>query len=455
MSSYSDFVSTRLSETHTDGIPVVADRVHDGLYPFQRIIVARALELGRYCIFADTGLGKTAMQAVWADHVSRHTGGRVLIVAPLAVAQQTVAEAARFGVTVEYARHQHDSTSQIVITNYDMLAHFDPARYVGIVLDESSILKHEFGAHKQQIVSAFCPTPFKLACTATPSPNDFTELGNHYEFLGVKSRAEMLSEFFVHDAAAHSDWRLKKHGRRRFWEWIGTWSSVIQHPRDMGFDDHRFDLLPLSVEYHEVELDQSLAQSAGFLFPMPAVTLSEQRAVRRQSTQARVEVIRRIVEQTDHALIWCETNDEADAIEAGIEGAVQIAGCDDREVKAERMTAFARGEIATLVTKPKIAGFGMNWQVCNCVVFAGVSHSFEQTYQAIRRCYRFGQTRPVTVHFLVCGGDAMIVENYRRKEAEHHQMRAEMVRCLNGNATTKRWDDYEPTQPLEVPAWLG
>lgn len=401
----------------------------------------------------------TLMELEWARHVS--VRGRVIILCPLAVAQQTIAEAARFGVDATYLRAD-DGSSPIVVTNYEMLDRFDAAKFAGVVLDESSILKAYDGSTRTQIIRAFEATPFKLAATATPAPNDFTELGNHAEFLGVRSRAEMLAEFFVHDGGSTQDWRLKGHAVRAFWRWVASWGAVIRSPVDLGHDGSAYVLPDLRMHEHVIESDAETARAAGVLFATDARTLHEQRAVRRGSIDLRVEIASRITRDVDSAIVWCELNDESSALAAAIDGAVEVRGSDTPESKADALTRFARGEIRVLVTKSSIAGFGMNFQRCACIVFAGVSHSYEQTYQAIRRCWRFGQTRPVDVHVIRMDVERFIVENYRRKEADAARLAQEMsvqvrdqVRAEVQGRTSREWNAYEPRVAMIVPNWIG
>lgn len=427
------------------------------LFPHERDLVGWALRRGRAAIFADTGLGKTAMQLEWARHVS--TKGRVLILTPLAVAQQTVAEGVRFGVATEYTRH--DTGAHIIVTNYEMLHAFDATQFAGIVLDESSILKAYDGRTRTQLIQAFAQTPYRLACTATPAPNDFTELGNHAEFLGIKTRMEMLSEFFIHDGGSTQDWRIKGHAVRPFWTWVATWGAVVRLPSDLGHDDGAFRLPPVEMHEHVIQMDDHDAAATGMLFAMDAATLNEQRAVRRATTGKRSAIVRDLVDNAEPAVVWCELNREADEIAAAIPGAVQIAGADDMDTKIARLVGFARGDYRVLVTKPSIAGHGLNWQHCANVVFAGVSHSYEQTYQAIRRCWRFGQTHPVHVHMLRAETEGLVMANYRRKEADAARMAADMLEHVkesmvaNVRGTGRKWNPYHPKKEIVVPTWIG
>lgn len=452
---YESFVAGKMRAA-TFGPVNDGSEVAEHLYPFQADLVGWALRKGRAALFADTGLGKTAMQIEWARQCASH--GQVLILAPLAVADQTVREAARFGVPVAYCREHTDAP--IMIANYEMLRHFDPSKLAGVVLDESSILKAVDGKTRTHIIQAFEDTPYRLACTATPAPNDHTELGNHSEFLGALSRAEMLAEFFVHDGGSTQNWRLKGHAREAFWGWVSTWGAVVKKPSDLGYDDGRYDLAPLKIHEERIEVDHSDVWGEGLLFAPAAVKLNDQRKVRKATLPQRVECIRQLTEDGDQWLVWCEYNREAAALTKAIDGAVNVQGSDSPEVKRDRLMGFTDGSIRVLVTKPSIAGFGMNWQQCNHMAFVGPSHSYEQTYQAIRRCWRFGQTKPVHVHIVAAATERAIVANYRRKERAAEELSTEMRRHIGAairddvGAVRRRWTPYDTNQAMRLPTWL-
>ena len=390
--------------------------LHADLFPFQRDIVGWALRRGRAAIFADCGMGKTAMQLEWADKVPAE---RVLILTPLAVAPQTVAEAAKFGIqSVGYARSQATADSRIVVANYEMLEHFDPAAFEAVVLDESSILKAYDGKTRTQIVDAFAKTPYRLACTATPAPNDYMELGNHAEFLGTMSRAEMLAMFFVHDGGEVQKWRLKGHAESEFWHWLCSWAVMIRKPSDLGYEDGAFVLPELRM--HELAVDSATLEVAK--------TLQERITARRESVTERVLACAALVNaSTGPFLIWCNLNAESEQLAVAIPGAVEVKGSDKTEKKEHALNAFSRGEIRVLITKPSIAGFGMNWQHCAQVAFVGLSDSYEQFYQAVRRCWRFGQQNAVDVHVITAKAEGAVVDNIKRKEADAMNMAASMV----------------------------
>lgn len=454
--NYLDYLANKSRSVDFRGIKPRGTASH--LFAFQKAIVEWALRQGRAANFADTGLGKTIMQVEWARQVSSE--GRVLVLAPLAVANQTSDEAAKYGVDIPYCRE--DNGSRIVITNYEMAPQFDSSKFAGIVLDESSILKNYTGKTRNALISMFQDTPYRFACTATPAPNDYTELGNHSEFLGALTRAEMLSEYFLHDGGSTQNWRVKGHAVESFWRWMCTWGVVVRNPADIGFESNAFDLPPLHMHEERVPLDASDAHAAGFLFAPDARTLNEQRAVRRATVAHRVSIAARLAELHREPLIcWCEYNREADQIAAAIPGAVQIAGSDSPETKKDRLMAFSRGQIRVLVTKPSIAGFGLNWQHCRRMFFAGPSHSYEQTYQAIRRCWRFGQDQDVHVHIAATTAESAIVQNYRRKEADAARMGAEVVhytkdltRASLGMTVSRGFNPYNPRQSMELPSWI-
>lgn len=455
MSDYDEFIAAKLSRFEGRGIDVADLEINESLFPHQIDLVRWALAKGRAAVFADTGLGKTAIQLEWARHVS--TRGRVLVLAPLAVAQQTEREAARLGIECAYERH--DTGEPIVVTNYDRIHLFDPSLFAGVVLDESSILKSYDGATCTALIEAFSRTPFRLACTATPAPNDFTELGNHSEFLGAKTRVEMLAEFFCHDGGSTQDWRLKGHARRVFWEWVASWGAVVRSPADLGHDASAYTLPALRWHAHSVGVDHSQAHASGSLL-LAGAGLAEQRAIRRSTVGARVEAAAALVDNDRPAVIWCELNDEGDALAAAIPGSVNVAGADSSEEKERKLADFSEGRVRVMISKPKIAGFGLNWQHCANVVFVGASHSYEQTYQAVRRCWRFGQRSPVDVHVIAAETDAAIVDNYRKKEAaaalmfdESAPMVRDAVRASLA-ATSRSWNEYSPKQTMEIPSWL-
>ena len=430
--SYADFLARKALTVAPVGFEPTDYTAN--LFQFQRDIVALACKLGRFCVWADCGMGKTPMQLEWASQICRQTGGRVLVLAPLAVSHQTVREAAKFGIEgVEFASHPSDTDARIVVTNYQKLSHFSPADFVGIVLDESSILKAMDGKTRSAILDAFRHTPYRLACSATPAPNDYMELGNHAEFVGVMTREEMLSMFFVHDGGDTSQWRLKGHAKSKFWEWVCTWAVTIRKPSDLGYDDATFQLPPLDMVDHVVHTPlEAITDEHGQhgLFPTQALTLGDQRAVQRSSLELRVAEAVALANQPGQWIVWCHLNDESAALTAGIDGAVEVTGSDSDDHKTRAMLDFQEGRTRVLVSKSSICGFGMNFQNCHQVVFVGLSHSYESFYQAIRRCWRFGQNRPVQAHVVYDWAEGAVVENLRRKELESTDMAVRMVEIM-------------------------
>jgi superfamily II DNA or RNA helicase len=418
--TYADYLADKLALDPPTGLADLPD-LHPSLFDWQHDVVRWALRRGRAALFEDCGLGKTFQQLEWA----RHIPGPVLILAPLAVAEQTVAEATRFGIPALHAKQQADvRDGWITVTNYEKLAHFDPAAFTGIVLDESSILKSYDGATRTALIEAFGRTPFRLACTATPAPNDFMELGNHAEFLGVMSRTEMLATYFVHDGGETQQWRLKRHATRDFWRWVCSWAVTIRNPGDIGYDGSSWTLPPLKVHSHTVETEAE----GLFLLPMEAQTLSERLTARRTTTEARAMRAAAIVNATAGPwVVWCHLNAEADALLALIPDATEIRGSDSEAAKVAAFEGFQSGRIRVLVTKPSIAGFGLNWQHCHQMAFVGLTDSWEQYYQATRRCWRFGQTHSVDVHCIAADTEGAVVANLRRKDEEADQMAKAMA----------------------------
>ena len=445
--NYDDFIASKKKiEVPTGHNP---GDLNEHLFDFQHAIVTWAVRRGRAAIFADTGLGKTLMQLSWAQEVQRHTGGKVLILAPLAVSEQTIEQGSTFGIDV--SRYAGQTAGGIYITNYERIDEAFATEWAGIVLDESSILKSHDGKTRTKIIDYAQGIPYRLSCTATPSPNDFEELGNQCEFLGVMTRTEMLATYFVNDTGDTGTWRLKGWGASKFWEWMGTWAVVLRNPSDIGFDGSAY-LLP-APEYFEHVVD---AESDGDLFAKPAQTMTERRKAQRNSIEQRCAALAALVNsQPDEPwLIWCHLNDEAELLASLIPGAVNVQGSDKPETKAAQMLRFSHGELRVLISKPKICGFGMNWQHCARMAFVGLDDSFEKFYQAVRRCFRFGQKRNVHVHLFVAENEGQVLNNLKRKEQQHHEMSANMVdhmrdimnNELKGTANVKeeyREDVYE------------
>jgi len=455
--NYANFLTAKTIKHTTTGI--ARDLSRYPLFPHQRELAEWALRRGRAAIFAATGLGKTRMHLAWGHEVAGETQQPVIVLAPLAVADQTVAEGRLIGVPVMHVMQQSDVRAGVNVCNYERLHRLDPSAFSGVVLDESSIIKHHDAKTFGLLCDAFERTDFKLCATATPAPNDWTELGTHAEFLGIRSRTEMLSEFFVHDGGDTQTWRLKGHARHEFWRWVASWGALIQSPADLGHDDANYRLPKLSIHEHIIETGQA---KPGELFASEAQTLSERRVARRASIADRVARCAATVtrEHRESWIVWCDLNDEADALRAAIPDAVEIRGPDTIEEKEARLAAFARGAIRVLVTKPSIAGWGVNWQHCARMAFVGVTDSFEAYYQAVRRCWRFGQKRPVDVHIFASDLEGAVVANLKRKEADALKMSAalsvetESFVRENVLGVTRERNPYNPSRPITVPAFL-
>lgn len=428
------------------------------LFDFQQALIEWALYTGRAAILADCGLGKTAMELVWGENVVRHTKGRVLLAAPLAVSSQIVREAEKFGIRVT---RSSDGTAHpgITVTNYERLHLFTPSDFVGFIGDESSILKSFDGQRKAEITVFMRHLPYRLLSTATAAPNDYVELGTTSEALGYLGHMDMLNRFFKNDLNNSATgrmrgevikWRLKGHAEVPFWRWVCSWARAIRRPSDLGFDDTRFVLPPLNYTEHLVE---SNTLGDGMLFALPAVGLKEQREERRRTIRERCERAASLVNGTGQpALVWCDLNEEGDILESLIPDAVQVAGSDSDEAKEERMLAFGTGQARVLITKKKIGAWGMNYQHCAHVVDFP-SHSFEQFYQGVRRCWRFGQTRPVQVDLVTTEGQTGVLKNMQRKAAQADRMFSNLVAEMNASLTIERAAKF--TRQTEVPQWLS
>ena len=428
----------------------------DWLYDFQLALVEWAIRKGRAAIFADCGLGKTPMQLVWAENVCRKTGGRVLILTPLAVARQTEKEAAKFDIKATVSRDGALSDG-IVITNYEKLHLFDAADFAGVVCDESSILKSFTGATRSAVTVFMRKVPYRLLATATAAPNDYIELGTSSEALGYLGHMDMLNRFFKNDQANSATgrqfgevvkWRLKGHAEIPFWRWVCSWARAIRRPSDLGFDDSRFVLPELTQTEYIVEAN-TLAD--GMLFALPAVGLVEQRDERRRTIEERCERIAALVDTGNQALVWCQLNAEADLLEKLIPDAQQVSGAHSDTEKERRLSDFAEGNLRVLVTKPKIGAWGLNLQNCAHVTFFP-SHSYEQFYQGVRRCWRFGQTRPVRVDVVATEGERDVLKNLYRKAGQADAMFSSLVAQMNDSIAIDRQLVY--AEKTEVPSWL-
>jgi len=453
--SYHDFIKTKLFELKKTGFE--CGDLSPMLFDYQKDLVRWALNMGRCALFTMTGTGKTIMQCEWAKRVQEKTQGSVLLVSPLAVSSQTIREGKKIGLEIRYCKNQSEVKSGISITNYERLESFTPGYFTGIVLDESSILKSFTSSTRDMLVHNFKDVQYKLACTATPAPNDFMELGNHAEFLNVMTRNEMLSMFFVHDGGDTSKWRLKGHAATKFWQWVASWAAILNKPSDLGYSDKGFDLPPLNVH----NLTVSSTANSEFLFAMEAQTLEERRAARKDSLSDRVKICADMVnESKEPFLVWCDLNSESEMLRKLIKGAVEVKGSDDSEYKEKSLLLFSDNQIRVLISKPSICGHGMNWQHCNKMAFVGLSDSFEQYFQAVRRCWRFKQTKPVDVYVITSEAEGAVVNNIKRKEADAMRMIMSMVehtsRFVKDNIKSgvKMDRSYEPGKDMVIPAWL-
>lgn len=428
------------------------------LFDFQRDIVKWALKMGKAAIWADCGLGKSFIQLEIAKHIHEHTQGDVLILAPLAVTSQTKAEGVKIGIDVHVCRRQEDVKKGINITNYQMLDKFNPSSYAAIILDESSILKSFTGQIRTQIISMFAKTPYRYACTATPAPNDYMELGNHAEFLGVMLRTEMLSMFFVHDGGDTAKWRLKGHADEKYWEWLCSWAVMMAKPSDINYDDNGFILPDIKHHEHVIATNQKLE---GELYVREAQTLNEQQKARRQTIQDRVSFTADLINNTaDTWLVWCNLNDESEALNKAIHNSVEVKGAQSLEHKEKAMIDFTEGKIKCLISKPSICGHGMNWQHCSNVAFVGLSHSYEQYYQAIRRCWRFGQKKEVNIHIITADIEGSVLHSIKRKEIYAEKMKKNMIVHMqklnekNIKNIARSVNHYSPRAKMELPLWI-
>jgi hypothetical protein len=430
------------------------------LFPHQLAITSWALRRGRAAIFAGTGLGKTAMELAWGNAVADHTDKPVLIFAPLAVSQQHIREAQKFGLPARVVKSQADIRHGVNVTNYQKIEHFNISEFGGIVLDESSILKSTDGRYRTRLIEECARVAFRLAATATPAPNDFMELGNHAEFLGTMSYTDMLATFFTHDGGDTQKWRLKGHAENEFWKWMASWAVMIRKPSDLGFANDGYDLPPLNQTQHLVAADYAPSLDTGLLFPMEARTMQERLSARRDTVAERVALAASLTPADRPFVWWCNLNSESEALAKSIPGAVELRGADSDDDKERKLLDFTEGRIRVLVTKASLTGFGMNWQHCADTGFVGLNDSFEQVFQSIRRFWRFGQTKPVNVHFIAAETEGAVVANLRRKEADADRMAASMVLHMADlsraeiTGTVRTVPDYQPTQPIVLPEFL-
>ena len=423
--NYADFLATKAARHQSDGIIVDPDMIHSSLHDWQRRIVVDTLGRGRGAVFADTGMGKTRMQVEW----SRLIGNRSLILAPLSVARQTVRESHKIDAEVRYVRSPAEVTDGVSITNYEMADKFDPSMFDSICLDESSILKCFTGTTRNALIKQWRETEYRSSWSATPAPNDVTELCNQAEFLGVMPRNEMLAAYFVHD---QDGWRMKGHATDPMFKWMASWAIAARRPSDVGGDDTLYELPKLTVE--SVVVDVPLSQD-GQLFATDLGGVGGRAQIRRSTLDARVEASAELASRPGQWIVWCGLNDEAEGVTRIVDGAVNVSGTMTPDEKADIFEAFQDGEVRVLVTKPSIAGFGMNFQNCHQMIFVGLSDSWESYYQAVRRCWRFGQESPVDAYVVVSELEQQIVENIIRKEQTVAEWVDRLVRHMNEERT--------------------
>lgn len=434
MREYIEFLKTKQTAIEESGFVVDENNMNGLLFPFQKYCIKRALKAGRFALFEDCGLGKTIQQLEWADKVQKHIGKPVLILAPLGVIGQTVKEGTKFGyevIELGLTVFDQDLKAGIYITNYDNMENIDAYLFGGVVLDESSILKNFAGKTKQALIDSFKDTPYKLCCTATPSPNDTTELCNHAEFLNVMTRNEMLAMYFVHDGGSTSDWRLKGHAKQDFWDFVSTWAVMLSKPGDIGFDSNGYDLPPLNIIEEYVHTEK---RDNGMLFNDVAVSATDYHKELRATMTERLNRVAEIVNASnDSFIIWIGHDEEGQYLRNIIPGAVEVKGSDNKGYKKEKLLGFGNGDFRVLITKLKIAQFGLNYQNCHNQIFASLDFSFEATYQGIRRSYRFGQENEVNIYLIATDTMQNVRRSFDEKQSSFLAMQKSMTEAMNRN----------------------
>ena len=456
--SYEKFIAAKAYSPIYAGIDVDLEDLNPALFDNQRYIVHRALRQGRFAVWSGVGTGKSVIQLSWADEVQKHCNKPIIVFAPLAVSHQLAREANKFGVTANVVTCQDEVTNGINITNYEKLDKFDMSVFCGVVLDESSLLKSQTGKYRTQLINECSHMQFKLACSATPSPNDYMELGNHAEFLSIRTYTEMLAEFFTHDGGNTAKWRLKKHGSNKFWEWLATWAVMFRKPQDIGFDVEGYDLPPLNITYKTT--DVLMTPQDGTLFYIPGGSIQDRRAVRKASLVERCTLAADIVNASDEQwLVWCGLNDESDLLAKSINESVEVAGKHSDSHKIQAMLDFQNESTKVLVSKPSICGMGLNFQQSHNMIFVGLSDSFEELYQAIGRQYRFGQTSPVNIIIVHDVKEGNVIANIKRKWNDADAMLDKMVEQMKKQhirmmGTSKRDTElYERDYNIKLPDW--
>ncbi len=459
---YQEFIDSKQRKPKPMGFEVDKESLNPRLFQWQRDVVHWALKRGRAALFEETGHGKSFQQLVWSEQVHKHTNKPVIIHCPLGVRQQTEREAIKFGIDCKVAvvNDQSEVVNGINLVNYEKLHHFDASLFAGVVLDESQILKAFTGKTKRQLCEFYSQTPYRLACTATPAPNDHMELGNQSEFLGIMPSNEMLSRWFINDTMKAGGYRLRGHAQNDFWDWVASWAVCISKPSDVGGSDDGFVLPKLNVQRHVVVPDQQFIPE-GMLFATGGVSATKIHEEKRASNSARARKTAELVASNDSTpwLIWCNTNYEADELKEQIPYAVEVRGSDSESVKESKLSGFSKGDIRVLISKPSLSGLGMNWQHCHNTVFAGLSFSFEEYYQAVRRFYRFGQVNCVNVHIVLAESDTAIDSVIARKESDHLLMQSGMSQAMKRSMLANLGIDrarekYVATKPIVLPPFL-
>jgi hypothetical protein len=463
LSPYHDLIASKRVSFTARGLSRVPS-LNPAMFPHQAHSTDFALRTGCAALFLDTGLGKSLCALDWGRVIVEETNKPVLMLAPLAVAGQHEREAGKFGIDAKAIREADEiQSARVYITNYDRLDRFDASQFGGVILDESSIIKSFTGQTTRNLIETFRHTPFRLACTATPAPNDHAELGQHSEFLGALSQSQMLVRWFLHDSADTGTWRMKGHAVEDFWNWVASWARCVSKPSDLGFSDDGFILPPMTMTKHVVEADRSTLageekDGQAKLFRIPETSATSIHREKRLTIEARANKIAEIVarEPNEPWVIWCDTDYEADALTDRIPHAVEVRGSMRPDVKEDRITAFSTGQAQIIITKPSVAGFGLNWQHCARMAFVGLSFSYESFYQAVRRCYRFGQKRPVQVHVAMADTEAAIWDVVSRKAGDHDAMKAQMVAAMSrASHSVSQIEDYTPNKKAKLPAWMA
>lgn len=456
--TYEEFLKTKELQTIEAGFDADESILSKSLFPFQKDIVCWACKKGKAAILIGCGLGKTIIQLSWAEQVYKKTGKNILIIAPLSVVKQTQREAVKFGISeVTVCRTQADVKDGLNITNYEMVDHFDASEFIGVVLDESSILKGFTSKTTVEFTDKFYHTPYKLLCTATIAPNDTTEIGTSCEFLGIMSRTEMLATYFIHDGGKTSEWRLKKAAKSKFWEWFATWAICFNNPNELGYEIEGYNLPKLNI--HTI-ITESKINDYEFMV-RPAETLQERREARKESMDDRIGKAYDLTrDNNDQWLIWVDYNDESEALRKTIPDCVEVKGSDEPEYKAQASIDFASGNIRCLVSKSSIFGFGSNFQICHNMIFCGLSDSYERFYQAIRRCWRFGQKNEVNVYIILSEKEINILANIQKKQKLMDEMQKQMTSLMKEvtlseiKHTTRITTSYNPTVEMKLPDFL-